>query len=249
MSQAPNAAANTKDFEFAALNNAANYRKALLSEFAEFLKGDVVEVGAGIGQITEPLSRMSAVRRVVAVEPDPEFCAQHRSQFPSHHLIEGTAKDLPPNQEWDAVISVNVLEHIGEHEAELKLYSNLLRKRQGYLCLFVPARPEIYSPIDKDFGHFRRYRRTELRHLLQQSGFEISRLSYFNFVGYFAWWLNFCLLKKRHFEAAKVIFFDRAIFPLVHALERGICRPPFGQSLLAVAQSTGASFEHVKSLT
>jgi len=141
---------------------------------------------------------------------------------------------------------VNVLEHIGEHGAELKLYANLLRKRQGYLCLFVPARPEIYSPIDKDFGHFRRYRRTELRQLLQQAGFEISRLSYFNFVGYFAWWLNFCLLKKRHFEPAKVLFFDRAIFPLVHALERGICRPPFGQSLIAVAQSTGASFENTR---
>lgn len=243
MSQAPNASANTKDFEFAALNNAANYRKALLSEFAEFLKGDVVEVGAGIGQITEPLSRMSAVKRVVAVEPDPEFCAQHRLQFPSHDLIEGTAKDLPPNQDWDAVLSVNVLEHIEEHEAELKLYAGMLRNRRGNLCLFVPARPEIYSPLDKDFGHFRRYRRTDLRHLLQQAGFEISRLSYFNFVGYFAWWLNFCLLKKRHFEAGKVLFFDRAIFPLVHTLERGICRPPFGQSLLAIAQSTGTSFE------
>lgn len=237
MSQAPNAIANTKDFEFAALNNAANYRKALLSEFAEFLKGDVVEVGAGIGQITEPLSRISAVKRVVAVEPDPEFCAQHRSQFPNHDLINGTAKDLPADQEWDAVLSVNVLEHIGEHQAELKLYANMLRRRQGHLCLFVPARPEIYSPIDKDFGHFRRYKKKQLKDLLHQSGFEIKRVCYFNFIGYFAWWLNFCVLKKRYFEPAKVLFYDRAIFPLVHALERGICRPPFGQSLLAVARS------------
>jgi len=239
MSQAPNAIANTKDFEFAALNHAANYRKALLNEFAEFLRGDVVEVGAGIGQITESLSRMSPVKRVVAVEPDPEFCVRHRLQFPSHDLIEGTATDLPPDLEWDAILSVNVLEHIDEHEAELKLYASMLRSRKGYLCLFVPACPEIYSPIDEDFGHFRRYRRTELRHLLQQAGFEILRLSYFNFVGYFAWWLNFCLLKKRRFEPAKVLFFDRAIFPLVHAFERKIYRPPFGQSLLAVAQSTG----------
>jgi phospholipid N-methyltransferase len=237
VSQAPNAIASTKDFEFAALNNAANYRQALLREFAEFLRGDVVEVGAGIGQITEPLSRMSAVRRVVAVEPDPEFCAQHRSKFPDHELIEGTANNLRPDQHWDAVLSVNVLEHIGEHEAELKHYVSMLRRRKGHLCLFVPARPEIYSPIDKDFGHFRRYRRKELQHLLQQAGFEIRRLCYFNFVGYFAWWLNFCLLKKRHFEPAKVLFYDRAVFPLVHALERGICRPPFGQSLLAVGRS------------
>jgi SAM-dependent methyltransferase len=237
VNQAPNAIASTKDFEFAALNNAANYRKALLSEFAEFLRGDVLEVGAGIGQITEPLLRMSAVKRVVAVEPDAEFCAQHRSRFPEHELIEGTAGDLQSDRDWDAILSINVLEHISDHEAELKLYASLLRKRQGHLCLFVPARPEIYSPIDKDFGHYRRYLRNELRNLLQRAGFEITRICYFNFVGYFAWWLNFCVLKKRHFEPTKVLFYDRAIFPLVHALERGICRPPFGQSLLAVGRS------------
>src|ERR1041385_4328095 len=163
MSQAPNAIANSKDFEFAALNNAANYRQALLSEFGQFLRGEVVEVGAGIGQITEPLLRASAVKRVVAVEPDPDFCREHRAKFPQHELIEGTAKDLQSNQDWDAVLSVNVLEHIEDHEAELKLYATMLRKRQGHLCLFVPARPEIFSPIDKDFGHFRRYRRKQLQ--------------------------------------------------------------------------------------
>jgi len=120
VSQAPNSSASTKDFEFAALNNAANYRQALLREFSEFLRGDVVEVGAGIGQITEPLSRMSAVRRVVAVEPDPEFCAQHRSKYPDHELIEGTANSLQPDQDWDAVLSVNVLEHIGERHRSKK---------------------------------------------------------------------------------------------------------------------------------
>jgi len=237
VSQEPNATASTKDFEFAALNYAANYRKALLDEFAAFLHGDVVEVGAGIGQITDSLVRTSAVKRVVAVEPDASFCTQHREMYPDHELIQGTAKDLPTGTEWDALLSVNVLEHISAHEAEVKLYANMLRKRQGHLCLFVPARPEIYSPIDKDFGHFRRYRRKELRHLLQLAGFEITRLCYFNFIGYFAWWINFCVLKKRHFEPGKVLLFDRAIFPLVHAVERKICRPPFGQSLLAVGRS------------
>jgi SAM-dependent methyltransferase len=237
VSQPPNATANTKDFEFAALNNATNYREALLGEFAKFLRGDVVEVGAGIGQMTAPMLRMSGVTRVVAVEPDPDFCAEHRSRFPDHELIQGTARDLQAGQGWDAVLSVNVLEHIDDHEAELKLYAEFLRKRKGYLCLFVPARPEIYSPIDKDFGHFRRYRRKELQKLLHQAGFEITRLCYFNCIGYFAWWLNFCVLKKRHFEPAKVLLYDRAIFPLVHGIERRICRPPFGQSLLAVARS------------
>jgi len=36
---------------------------------------------------------------------------------------------------------------------------------------------------------------------------------------------------------AAVRFFDRLIFPPVYALESNICAPPFGQSLLAVAQA------------
>ena len=112
-----------------------------------------------------------------------------------------------------------------------------MRATDGALCLFVPARPEIYAPIDKDFGHFRRYTRPELRGKLQRAGFRIERLRYYNLVGYFAWWFNFCVLKKRGFDAGAVRFFDRAIFPWSHWLEVNVSPPPLGQSLLAVARA------------
>ena len=63
------------------------------------------------------------------------------------------------------------------------------------------------------------------------------RLNYFNLPGYFAWWLNFCVLKQRRFDARAVRWFDRGIFPCVHWCETHLCRPPFGQSLIAVARA------------
>jgi len=72
---------------------------------------------------------------------------------------------------------------------------------------------------------------------LQAAGFSIVRLNYFNCLGYFAWWFNFCVLKKRHFDVGSVIFFDRVVFPMVHMFERNVVRPPLGQSLLAVARA------------
>ncbi len=134
-------------------------------------------------------------------------------------------------------MSVNVLEHIQEDERELAVYRRKLAREKGALCLFVPARPEIYAPIDRDFGHFRRYTRPELRQKLERAGFEILRLRYYNFVGYFAWWLGFCVLKKRGFDLPSVRFFDRILFPPVHGFETRICAPPIGQSLLAVARA------------
>jgi hypothetical protein len=105
------------------------------------------------------------------------------------------------------------------------------------LCLLVPARPEIYAPIDKHFGHYRRYRRAELRQKLQAAGFTLRRLHYFNSAGYFAWWLTCKMLKNMSFNPAAVRFYDRVIFPCVFALESRVVRPPIGQSLIAVAQA------------
>ena len=99
------------------------------------------------------------------------------------------------------------------------------------------GRPEIYAPIDKDFGHFRRYTRLELRKKLEAAGFKLDRFRYYDLVGYFAWWANFCFLKERSFDASKVRLFDRAIFPFVHGFESRICPPPIGQSLMAIAKA------------
>lgn len=239
MSDRPNAIADTNDFEFEALAQAVNYRKALFEEFGPYLKGEVIEVGAGIGQMTEHLIHLPGVKRALSVEPDAGFCAKHRNRFPAHEVFEGTAANLKPGTVCDAILSINVLEHIREDEAELARYATLLRPRSGTLCLFVPARPEIFAPIDKDFGHYRRYTRPELRTKLAAAGLELVRMHYFNSVGYFAWWFSFCLCKQRSFEVGNVRFFDRAIFPIVHALEARLLRPPFGQSLLAIARSHG----------
>jgi SAM-dependent methyltransferase len=235
-----NEAAATEDFEFMALAEARHYRAALLEEFRPWLRGRVLEVGAGVGQFTESLARIPEVHRLVSVEPDPDFCRRFRAALPQCELIEGTSAQIPPGQAWDALLSVNVLEHIREDETELAHCRDLLGPARGHVCLFVPARPEIYAPIDGDFGHHRRYRLRELRRKLESAGFEVVRLHYFNLVGYFAWWFNFCVRKQRSFAPKAVRFFDRVIFPPTQWLERRVGRPPFGQSLMAVARARGA---------
>ena len=227
----------SSNFEFSALSEARNYRAALIKEFAPVLTGNVLEVGAGIGQITEVVRRQPGVKKVMGVEPDGAFLDSFRQRLPDVALIQGIADAVRPESQWHAIICVNVLEHIDADERELNTYRTLLAQAQGHLCLFVPARPEIYAPIDKDFGHYRRYTRPELRHKLLAAGFQIVRLNYFNLVGYFAWWLNFCVLKKRTFEVPAVRLFDRVIFPIVFAWESRVLRPPFGQSLVAIAQA------------
>jgi hypothetical protein len=134
-------------------------------------------------------------------------------------------------------MSINVLEPIADDEGELKNYNRHLAAEHGILCLLVPARPEIYAPIDKDCGHYRRYTKPELRGKPERAGFEILQLRYYNLAGYFAWWLNFRVLKERHFDAGAVRVFDRLIFPAVHGVESRVCPPPISQSLIATARA------------
>jgi SAM-dependent methyltransferase len=156
-----NAAAATADFEFAALQEARNYRAALAREFGPNLKGRVMEVGAGIGQMTAAFATLPGVAELVAVEPDARFHDGFRAGNPKIRLVPGVVADLKDPGDWDAMVAINVLEHIEHDLDELKRWKSLLAKRRGAVCLFIPARPEIYALIDKDFGHFRRYTRAD----------------------------------------------------------------------------------------
>lgn len=233
----PNATAATEDFEFAALSEAVNYRKAIVREFGPYLTGRILEVGAGVGQTSEALLALGATSELVAVEPEEKFQRGFRERLPTTRLIGGTTADIPTDESFDAAVLVNVLEHIDDDRDELRRLHSILAPRMGYVCLLVPARQEIYSELDRHFGHFRRYSRGELRGKLRETGFEIEKISYFNFVGYFAWATRFKIMRSMSFDIDQVRVFDRRIFPTVHWFESHVCRPPIGQSVIAIARA------------
>ncbi|MDA3873673.1 MAG: methyltransferase domain-containing protein [Kiritimatiellae bacterium] len=234
-----NAFATNPDFEFDAIEIeiAHNYRRAILDLFSPHLRGDVVEVGAGIGQLSEGLKRLPDIRSFAALEPDLRLANEFRQRHPEVELHPYTASEMPAGTAWDGIVSVNVLEHIEDDEAELATYARLLAPRKGAFCILAPADPFLYSPIDRDFGHFRRYTREEMTSKLTRAGFQVEICRPFNLIGWLVWFLNFKILRSRAFRTGKVGFFDRWIFPPAYALERRGTGPKWGQSIVAVARA------------
>jgi SAM-dependent methyltransferase len=224
------------DFEFKALSEAINYQRRLVQELGVFVRGRAIEVGAGIGQMTARLRALPRLEFLQCVEPEAAFCAQFRRTLPEVSLLQGTIQELPLD-DWDAIISINVLEHIEDDTGELAFYHARLKARLGALALFVPARPELYAPIDRDFGHYRRYARPELVAKLSNAGFKIEKMRYFDFVGYFAWLICCRLLGQKNFKPASVRCFDRLVFPVENFVETKICPPPIGKNLLLIARA------------
>jgi SAM-dependent methyltransferase len=225
------------EFEFGPLSEARNYRKAILSVFGPFARGQTLEVGCGIGQFTQDLRQFSPGVQVTGVEPDPAFHAQFRHNNPDIPLLVGTAQEI--SGQWDCIVCVNVLEHIKEDRREIETYKQLL-KNGGHLCIFVPARQEIYAPVDAKFGHHRRYAKPDLRRKVEASGLQVTRLEYFNPIGYFTWWMACKLLGRQSFSLGSIRLFDRWILPVSLAAGR-LLGNPIGQSLILVATKAEAA--------
>lgn len=95
------------------------------------------------------------------------------------HFTKASACLLPfPTESLDAVLSVDVLEHISDHTVALDEASRVLTPG-GVLVLAVPAHEWLRTSRDDYLGHLRRYARRELEQLVQAAGFRIQHSTFF----------------------------------------------------------------------
>lgn len=196
----------------------------------------VVEVGCGIGNFTGLLLDRDLV---VALDREEACVRSLRERFPGRsnlHVLtceagSGAFRDLARFRP-DSVVCVNVLEHIEDDGAALRAMAEILVPG-GVIVLLVPAFDALYGPIDRNLGHYRRYRRGTLVGLARAAGLEIRKLHYVNAAGFFGWWVNARVLKRETQSDGQIAIFDRWMVPVLSALE-GAVPPPFGQSLLVV---------------
>lgn len=104
-----------------------------------------------------------------------EQLAEHLPNVPLLHF-DLLRCPLPDNC-VDAIVVLNVLEHIPDDAAALRQLHRIL-KPGGVLVIEVPAGPELYDVYDKLLMHFRRYTRPGLERLVRGYGFEILRSSH-----------------------------------------------------------------------
>jgi len=216
------------------LEGASNYTDWIHGLVQPFLGPRVIEIGAGHGDLTERLARGSAV---VATDLSERCADRLRVRFEGHPDVEVEQGDLEAvagPDEFDAAVLVNVLEHIEDDDKALRRLAASVRPG-GHVLLFVPAFEALYSDFDRRIGHFRRYRRRQLRGKVVAAGLEVVDLRYVNSVGALAWWLVAKQLGKVPTAPGAVRFYDRGVVPVLRRLE-GRRPPPVGQSLFCAAR-------------
>jgi SAM-dependent methyltransferase len=220
------------------LSEAVHYNRWIHSLVAPYLGRRVLEVGCGIGNLTELLARDRA-RKVLAVDIHPGYLQRTRARLKNKKNISFRRMDLAaglsPVRRFraDTIVCVNVFEHI---QGDVRFSRECFRSLPpgGRLLLFVPALPFLYGTMDAQYGHYRRYAKGELEGKAVKSGFKVIHCRYLNLLGIFGWWWNGRILKKRVVPKAQILLYDK-IVRWVAPVEKWLPKP-IGLSLFCAAE-------------
>jgi SAM-dependent methyltransferase len=178
------------------LRNLARARRLCDFQFAQVpaeIGARVLEVGAGIGTFSARLLDAGA-RELLLIEPEDACVAELEQRFAGDPRVEVRAELLPDapslrdrERTFDFALSQNVFEHIEDDHAAVAAVARALRPG-GRLMILVPAHPRLYGPLDRAYGHYRRYTRGRLRSVVEGAGLEVERLYSFNALGILGWW-------------------------------------------------------------
>jgi len=226
--------------ELELLSNTPTSTRLILKQFDHLLGKNILEIGAGLGQISSML--VQSGRSVTSLEPDPKLCKQLMTStqslgvrsFPSTLEQALSLNQISKDEKFDSVVIVNVLEHIENDIQELQIAKDVLNP-DGKIIIFVPAMPSLYGSMDAISGHFRRYRRTELEAVVRAAGLETKSIHYFDPIGVLPYWLSYRVLNRQTLGTSSVALYDKVIIPMSIFLSRLIRSRGLGKNLIMIA--------------
>src|SRR5256886_4527245 len=181
---------------------APRFNRWMFERLRPWIGRRVLEIGAGIGNISAFVVDHAGVERVVLTDTEPFYLSRLRERFAGRPQVSVAELRVPARdrrlaaERLDTVVCLNVLEHIEQDGAALRAVRELLQPA-GRLVLLVPSLRALYGSLDEALGHFRRYVPDAFRAKLPGAGFRVSPLEDFNLPGLSGGWLTGCLLRPR----------------------------------------------------
>lgn len=221
-----------------AVRKARKFNQWMFDQFEKYLGDEVLEAGAGIGNMTE---FVLGKRRLVAVDYEDFYVDRLKESYGHLNNVHFDKADLTKSEDldrasqgnpFDSIFCLNVAEHIEDDEIVFKNFYDQL-KPGGHAIILVPHDPDLYTQVDKTLGHFRRYTKSELSDKLKDAGFKIKACKGFNRVGGLGWRVSGKVLRKETLSAGQMGLFE-FLMPAVKLAEQF----PFHShnSVIAIAQ-------------
>ncbi len=154
----------------------------------------ILEAGCSSGFLLQELADEWPGALVIGSDFIPGPLYRLATRRPDIPLLRFDLVHCPlPSASVDAVVLLNVLEHIEDHEAAMRQVARILRPG-GVAIIEVPAGPQLYDAYDRYLQHYRRYRLRDLCALLEGAGLAVRARSHLGFFLYPA----FAVVKRRN---------------------------------------------------
>jgi SAM-dependent methyltransferase len=136
----------------------------------------VLDVGCGAGATLRWLSDRG--HDAVGIDSSSASLAHASRLVPAATLQRGDAARLPfEDASFDGVLLLDVLEHVDDAAALAEAHRVL--RPGGWLLVSVPAHAWLWSVRDRDAGHRRRYSRRAVLRVVEEGGFDVERVTYY----------------------------------------------------------------------
>lgn len=215
------------------MQKATNYNQWTFELFCEYIRGDVLEVGCGVGSFTKLIDDQGNFDSLYSIDisqPAIDFIKTKKFK----NKIKMECIDLI-NAEgcYDFILCMNVMEHVEDDKNFFRKLTGLLKKN-GVLFLLVPSHMFLYSNFDKAAGHFKRYAKKDMNSADLPSGIKLIDQYYFNMIGALGYWAVYKALKSGNINdtEGEIGLFDKYIVPFSKKILP--LKAPFGISLISI---------------
>ncbi|MEP7141836.1 MAG: methyltransferase domain-containing protein [Ferruginibacter sp.] len=201
------------------ISAADRFNNWMYQSIKPFLKGDILEIGSGIGNITQFV--IDDKFKVTASDIRDNYCSILHHRFDDdpylqevrnidiiHPGFDREYHDLL--DKFDSIFALNIVEHVENDELAIQNCKKLLRKN-GNLVILVPAYQALYNGFDKELEHFRRYTKSKLENLFLTAGLKIYKTQYFNFIGIAGWWFSGSILRNKTIPGGQMKLYNKLV--------------------------------------
>ncbi len=167
-------------------------RKAAVEALHRFgfpRNGTLLEIGCSTGFLLHDLKRELPDAQLIGADIDLQALERLGKSLPRVPLIQLDLLQCSIEQhQFDAIVALNVLEHIEDDCAAITEMAKLL-KPGGVLIVEVPQGPSLFDYYDAHLRHFRRYSRKELVAKLTNAGLLVETSGFIGALPYIPFWL------------------------------------------------------------
>ncbi len=203
----------------AVISAANKFNRWMYEEIKPHLKGEILELGSGTGNISEFILKDNFT--TVLSDYNSAYTGILKKKFEQYsNLKEVLSINLQKtsfekeyaalHNQFDTIVLLNVIEHLEDDTIAVANCKYML-KQGGKLILLAPAYGFLYCNLDRNLGHYRRYTIHSLAALLEKNKMTIIEKKYFNLAGISGWLIWGKLLNKPQLQQGTMKIFNTLV--------------------------------------